>query len=175
MTPAAVTTVAAELMQQTARGFRVAFTPDKTRVGRMRRITTAHLRLWQVYGQTADDIVLTVSELVTNSIQHGDGDVGLKVLYTDNELRVEVTDCNPEPAQHKPADDEAVSGRGLFLVAALAHDWGVSDDGTTTWATFRVPAGRLPAIPPPPSADRVGDVPVLTSDQYLESGSPPRS
>ncbi|MFI1965584.1 ATP-binding protein [Streptomyces pathocidini] len=137
----AVAMTAAELLHQTARGFAVAFTPDKARVGRMRRIAAAHLRLWEVPGPTADDIVLAVSELVTNGIQHGHGDIELKLLYAPGEVRVEVTDGSPSPAQLTSADDEDVSGRGLFLVAALARDWGVSDDGTTTWATFR--AGTL--------------------------------
>lgn len=140
MTPAAsVTMIAAELLQQTGHGFAVAFTPDEAHVGRMRQITAAHLRLWHVSGPAADDIVLAVSELVTNAIQHGAGNVGLKVFCTDNELRVEVTDCRPVAAYLKPVDDEAVSGRGLLLVSVLAHDWGVNRDGTLTWATFRTP------------------------------------
>ncbi|MFF4543647.1 ATP-binding protein [Streptomyces sp. NPDC001406] len=143
MSPAtAVATLAAELLQRTARGFAVAFTPKEDRVGRMRRITVAHLRLWRVAGPIADDIVLAVSELVTNAVQHGDGDVALEVLYTDDEVRVEVTDGSPEPAQLSSAQPGDVSGRGLFIVAVLSLEWGVSDDGRKTWARFRVPAGR---------------------------------
>jgi hypothetical protein len=37
-------------------------------------------------------------------------------------------------------DDE--SGHGLLLVTVLAGKWGVTNDGRTTWATFRVPSGR---------------------------------
>ncbi|MFG2865491.1 ATP-binding protein [Streptomyces sioyaensis] len=146
MTPAtAVATVASELLHQTTQCFAVAFTPDKARVGRMRRIAAAHLRLWKVSGSTADDIVLAVSELVTNGIQHGRGDIGLKVLYAAGEVRVEVTDGNPAPAQLTSAGNDDVSGRGLFLVAVFARDWGVSNDGKTTWCVFPVPvpAGRL--------------------------------
>lgn len=139
---AAVAAAAAELLHQRAQCFAVAFTPDEGRVGRMRRITTAHLRLWKVPGTTADDIVLAVSELVTNGIRYGRGVIGLKVLCTAGEVRVEVTDGNPAPAQLTSADAEDVSGRGLFLVAVCARDWGVSDDGLTTWATFRIPVGR---------------------------------
>lgn len=143
MSPAtAVAMVAAELVHQTALGFAVAFTPDKARVGRMRRITAAHLRLWKVPGPTAENIVLAVSELVANAIEHGCGDIELTVLYACGEVRVEVTDGNPAPAKLTVADDEDVSGRGLFLVAVLAQDWGVSTDGRSTWCVFRVPARR---------------------------------
>lgn len=138
----AVAMVAAEHVHQTALGFAVAFTPDRARVGRMRRIATAHLRLWRVSGPTAENIVLAVSELVANAIEHGCGDMGLTVLYAREEVRVEVTDGNPAPAKLTFADDEDVSGRGLFLVAVLAQDWGVSGDGRSTWCVFRVPARR---------------------------------
>lgn len=143
MSPAAaVATVAAELVHQTALGFAAAFTPNRARVGHMRRITAAHLRLWKVSGSTAENIVLAVSELVANAIEHGCGDMGLTVLYTCEEVRVEVTDGNPAPAKLTFADDEDVSGRGLFLVAVLAQDWGVSSDGRATWCVFHVPARR---------------------------------
>ncbi|MGW0708904.1 ATP-binding protein [Streptomyces sp. NPDC002643] len=134
--------VAAELAHQSALGFAVAFTPDKARVGRMRRITAAHLRMWKVSGASAENIVLAVSELVSNAIEHGHGDIELTVLYSCGEVRVEVTDDNPAPAKLTFADAEDVSGRGLFLVAVLAQDWGVSDDGRSTWCVFHVPARR---------------------------------
>ncbi|MGQ4388592.1 ATP-binding protein [Streptomyces sp. SAS_270] len=120
----------------------MAFTPDKARVGGMRRITAAHLQLWKVSGPSAENIVLAVSELVANAIEHGCGDVELTVLYACGEVRVEVTDGNSAPATLTAADDEDVSGRGLFLVAVLSRDWGVSGDGRSTWCVFRVPARR---------------------------------
>ncbi|MCZ4118112.1 ATP-binding protein [Streptomyces sp. H39-S7] len=114
----------------------MAFTPERARVHRMRRITAAHLALWGVDKSAADNVVLAVSELVTNGILHGCGDISLKVLYADDEVRVEVTDGNPEPARLSAAGDEDVSGRGLLLIRCFARDWGVSADGLTTWATF---------------------------------------
>ncbi|MFH8466017.1 ATP-binding protein [Streptomyces sp. NPDC017991] len=123
-------------------GFAVAFTPDECRVAHMRKITAAHLRLWRVPKSTAENVILAVSELVTNGIQHGYGAVGLKAICVDGELRVEVTDGNPAPARLAQADDDDLSGRGLFLVAVLAHNWGVSDDGHTTWCAFRLSSGR---------------------------------
>lgn len=140
---AAVTTAASELLSEPcARLFVVAFTPDETRVARMRRITAAQLRYWNVTGDLAKDIVLAVSELVTNGIQHGHGAVGLKAICAADVLRIEVTDGNPAPAQLAKADDDELSGRGLFLVAVLANNWGVSDDGYTTWCDFHLSSGR---------------------------------
>jgi hypothetical protein len=34
---------------------------------------------------------------------------------------------------------DSETGRGLFLVDALADRWGVSADGTTTWCTLTLP------------------------------------
>ncbi|MER6684575.1 ATP-binding protein [Streptomyces olivaceoviridis] len=125
----------------TSRAFEVAIAPVRRHVSRMRRITAALLRHWAVPIQLTEDVVVTVSELVTNAIEHGEGTVSLRVRHTGNKVHVEVTDGNLAPAQLRaPADDE-VCGRGLILVAVLAHNWGVSEDGRTTWATFLVPAG----------------------------------
>ncbi|WP_371792285.1 ATP-binding protein [Streptomyces sp. NBC_01471] len=140
-----VSSVTAQPLTQTARParlFSVAFSPEQTRVARMRRVTRAFMRHWAVPEVLAENVVLCVSELVTNAIQHGHGDIGLRVRYTADELRVDVTDGNHAPALLRAAGDDDVSGRGLLLVAMLAMDWGVDNDGTTTWCVFHV-AGRL--------------------------------
>lgn len=134
---AAVATAAVEPQCSTTHRFAVSFASDPTRVRHIRRITSAHLRLWKVTGPTADNVVLSVSELVTNAIQHGGhGDIGLRVRYTAGDLRVDVTDGNPASAVLRSAGDDDVSGRGLLLVSRLAKDWGVDDHGRTTWCAF---------------------------------------
>lgn len=122
--------------------FELAIVPERLRVAGVRRITAAALRYRAVPSPLAQDVVLAVSELVTNAIEHGHGTVCLRVRHSGDFLLVEVTDNNPAPARlHTPAPD-AERGRGLPIVAALAEGgWGVSPDGRTTWARFRVPAG----------------------------------
>ncbi|WP_326613464.1 ATP-binding protein [Streptomyces scopuliridis] len=120
--------------------------PDRVRVAQIRRITMAFMRLWDVPDPLAEDVRLAVSELVTNAIEHGHGSVGLRMRNTSSELSselsVEVTDENAVPALLRTAEDDDVRGRGLFLVAVLSKEWGVSDDGMTTWCTFLLPTGR---------------------------------
>jgi anti-sigma regulatory factor (Ser/Thr protein kinase) len=135
--------VAADLQHQAARDFAVSIPPDKGLVHGTRRITTARLRLWNVPLPIAENIVLAVSELVTNAIAHGRGDIELKVSYADGDVRVEVTDDSSTPARLSVAEDDDVSGRGLFLVAVLAQNWGVNNAGKTTWCVFRTAARRL--------------------------------
>jgi anti-sigma regulatory factor (Ser/Thr protein kinase) len=114
----------------------------------MRRVARAHLRLWSIPESVEEKVVLAVSELITNAIEHGveddkdDRAICLRALYACGRLRVEVADGNPSPAVVRFADDDEESGRGLFLVAAFSTDWGVSEDGETTWCEFNVPVGR---------------------------------
>ncbi|MFI9149487.1 ATP-binding protein [Streptomyces sp. NPDC053367] len=122
--------------QETVLGFDVSFLPDDVRVPQMRRLTRAHLRLWQAL-HLSDAADVLVSELVTNAIQHGGGHpVRLKETYTHGKLHIEVTDGNPQPPRPRRPDAAEESGRGLLLVAALASQWGVSPDGTTTWCSL---------------------------------------
>jgi protein-L-isoaspartate(D-aspartate) O-methyltransferase len=139
-------TVVVPAAAQLSRAFEMAFEPDRAWVSRSRRITTAVLGLWKVGGAQAEDIVLIVSELVTNAIEHGEGGVGLRVQWSGSDVRIEVTDDNPAPARMRLSSDDDVSGRGLLLVTVLARRWGVTDDGRTTWATVRI------ASPPGPAA-----------------------
>ncbi|MYQ59737.1 ATP-binding protein [Streptomyces sp. SID4926] len=118
-------------------GIEVAFASDKARVAEMRRITRDQLRCWRTSEALAGDIVLAVSELVTNAVCYGSGYVSLRVWPTTGELVVEVRDGAPQARAEirRPGDEEA-SGRGIFLVATLADRWGVSDGGATTWCLF---------------------------------------
>ncbi|MFF9313868.1 ATP-binding protein [Streptomyces sp. NPDC014748] len=140
-TPAAVAT-AARLRTPLPRDFEVAIAPDRSRLAQVRRIAAAFMRYCSVPESLANDVVLVVSELVANAIEHGQGAVGLRLRHTVEEVRVEVTDGSPAPARLRAASPEDEHGRGLLLVSVLARAWGVSDDGRTTWATFRVAAGR---------------------------------
>ncbi|AKH83980.1 hypothetical protein AA958_19330 [Streptomyces sp. CNQ-509] len=122
--------------------FEVGCAPDRSRVRCLRQITAGYLALWDLTGALADDIVIVVSELVSNAVLHGKGDVFLHVQYAAGELQIEVSDANPAPAKLRHAGDDEDSGRGLLLVADLAHGWGVTNGGRTTWCRFLVPAGR---------------------------------
>jgi anti-sigma regulatory factor (Ser/Thr protein kinase) len=87
-----------------------------------------------------EDARLLVNELVTNSIRHAGaidtGWIGLRIVATPSQLRIEVIDQGPGFDPHfDPPTLEQTSGRGLFLVDALADRWGVDTvDGTSVWA-----------------------------------------
>lgn len=88
-----------------------------------------------------DDVVLVVSELVTNGIRYGaePGDFVLVVLDADDRrTRVEVHDAARRRPRRRPESVERGRGRGLFIVEALAI-WGTGERpmGKYVWAEVR--------------------------------------
>lgn len=83
---------------------------------------------------------LLTSELVTNALQHGSGDVRLSFDCVGGVLRVRVTDDSPR----QPVLDRSLRGergRGLLLVESMAMSWGFAPDlssgGKTVWFRLR--------------------------------------
>lgn len=78
-----------------------------------------------------DDVRLLVNELVTNSVKFaGRGPIELKLVSSPDAVRVEVRDEGPgfAPDAVEPELTDT-SGRGLFLVDAIADRWGVVREG----------------------------------------------
>lgn len=91
---------------------------------------------------TADAVELLVSEVATNALVHGEGEVRVRVQAREGVVRVEVDDESPVLPVARSAGPTAEGGRGLALVTALSSSWGVlpRDDGKTVW--FEVAAPR---------------------------------
>ncbi|MGP4009926.1 ATP-binding protein [Streptomyces sp. 4N124] len=123
-------------------------TEDACRVGIMRRIAATRLRhcgLEAMHG----DVMLIVSELLTNALLHsGTTQISLNITIEDESLRIAVGDGMPGCTELQAADDNAESGRGLALVKSLVQenggDWGTSDDGATTWCRLNLPTKEGP-------------------------------
>lgn len=108
-------------------------------VGRLRRIGRAKLNVWGL-SALVDDAQLLISELVTNGFRHGSGDqITFRLVIGTGLLLLEVDDGSPARSQLRHAGPDSLSGRGLFLVDAIASSWGVSPDGTRTWCTLKAP------------------------------------
>ena len=76
------------------------------------------------YERAAEVVQLLVSEVATNALVHGAGEVEVRVMPTGARLRVDVADASPVLPWPREASPEAENGRGLGLVAALADDGG---------------------------------------------------
>lgn len=86
-------------------------------------------------GQHAETLALLVSEVATNALVHGSGDVRVSVQAQGGRLRVEVGDDGKARPKPRTADLDAEGGRGLALVEALASSWGVDPrpPGKVVW------------------------------------------
>lgn len=92
-------------------------------------------------GHVADDVVLVVSEMVTNAVRHGTGPVTLELERDTQAVVVGVRDESPEQPVARQADADAEGGRGLELVDLLcvAHGVRSSPPGKTVWGALRTP------------------------------------
>lgn len=92
----------------------------------------------------AEDILLVVSELVTNACLHAGGPHELLLRRAAKQLRLEVTDGGEgAPAPRTPHRAGRPGGHGMFIVERLCLDWGVVPDpsghGKTVWAELARP------------------------------------
>ncbi|NUS13693.1 MAG: ATP-binding protein [Streptomyces sp.] len=130
--------------------------PHRPEAGRQaRRSAEGLLERWRVPEETADDVVLVVSELVSNALNHALPAVCLHLSRLPcGILRVEVADGGPCGAP--PERDPGAGGRGLALVEALSQSHGrqLGSAGTLAWAEFPGPAG--PGNGPLPAPRTVG-------------------
>ncbi|MEU0447574.1 ATP-binding protein [Streptomyces tendae] len=110
--------------------------PAGVHVAQARRTTVTVLRQWSLSDGLIEDARLVVSELVSNAITHGSGDVRLRLRHHNHELRIRVTDESTAPARRRRAGSSDLGGRGLHLVARLSLRWGVTDGGRTTYAVI---------------------------------------
>ncbi|MFE6635974.1 ATP-binding protein [Streptomyces tendae] len=117
-------------------------------VPRSRAALHAVLGGWGVSQEVLDSAELVLSELVTNALRvrvPRERQVGVRIArsLTDGVLRLEVSDAGSgRPEVRAPGDDE-IGGRGLLLVEALAHRWGVDERvggiGKTVWVELKAP------------------------------------
>lgn len=134
-------------LPRTTRHFSVQLSPTPRGARLARLLATEQLSSW---GLPLDPARQIVAELSANAAAHGrvpGRDFRLALYASPDTLRIEVTDTRPErlPAPQLPSPD-AESGRGLLLVEALAHRWGVTEDQfprKTVWA-------ELSLTPPEP-------------------------
>lgn len=97
--------------------------------------------------ESAEDVLLLVSEVVANACLHGGGPRALVLDCSAERLRIEVTDSNPAPPVRVPArgpgDRGGPVGHGLLIVERLAREWGSEPgvDGKRVWCEVPCPPG----------------------------------
>ncbi|MFJ2103756.1 ATP-binding protein [Streptomyces microflavus] len=120
-----------------------------TSVAISRRRLRELISTWHVRQDDDSDMAMTtvVSELVTNAVSHGAGDMLKVVVRADigrGRLTIEVHDDSPTLPQRRTPCPDAESGRGMVLVEHLAIAYGAENTarGKRVWAELALPPRR---------------------------------
>ncbi|HET8980552.1 MAG TPA: ATP-binding protein [Solirubrobacteraceae bacterium] len=94
---------------------------------------------------------LLTSELVTNAVLHGRGQIALGARLNDSRLRVEVADEGPgfEYVVGRAPFDR-LRGHGLAIVDAESDGWGVAQGQTRVWFELAVSTPAAAQAPTQP-------------------------
>lgn len=169
---------------------RVRLVAHPSSVPTARRFVDEALTSWG-RADLAEDVGLCVSELSTNATLHSDSGFFEVVLHrADEAVQLAVLDGGATPAALIAArvevpletaadrdfldeleldlEAEGMTGRGLFIVSALARQWGIEDTpaGTRVWAEFVPGEPVAPTLPVAPSLPPVPGHPVPPSDEW---------
>lgn len=101
---------------------------------------TARQAVTERFGHHArcGELVLCVSEVVTNAVLHARSAATLTLRRRNDLLTVEVHDGDPNPPVRQPHSTTASAGRGLRILDELAVRWGTRPmrGGKVVWFEF---------------------------------------
>ncbi|MFF4701228.1 SpoIIE family protein phosphatase [Streptomyces chattanoogensis] len=122
--------------------------PEARSVARARELARDQLTDWGLQ-ELVDTTELLVSELVTNALRHGHGEIRLRLLL-DRTLVCEVWDADLAQPRRRRARDTDEGGRGLQLVGLLSAGWGSrrTPRGKTVWFELALPDGESAGVDP---------------------------
>ena len=104
-------------------------------IGRARHELEDALAAADLDSGTSGDLMLLVSELVTNAVRHARSDrFEVHLDVNPDRLRLEVHDEGPGFDPKIAPSDDGTGGYGLYIVDRLASRWGVERDaGGVIW------------------------------------------
>jgi len=117
--------------------------PQRAREWAQHQLTRDAIRPFGIATALIDDVLLCLSELVTNAIEADCDELSVELALEDSQIRVSVLDDGDGwPTLLRPAITD-FGGRGLMIVNALARNWGAESAGPSkrVWAELRSTAG----------------------------------
>jgi len=132
--------VAAVLAAPAARRYRRRLAPTPVAPALARELLVEACREWKL-PELVDNAEVVVTELVSNAVRYGGGELMLSVVLGKRFLHLSLRDGSPVPPVRRIPDPYQGGGRGLILIDALAAGWGSTPtpDGKVVWATLRLP------------------------------------
>jgi anti-sigma regulatory factor (Ser/Thr protein kinase) len=131
---------------------RITLPRSPSSVAAARRFIQARAAAWSFPKPAREQLVLIGSELVTNAVLHARTELTVTLELHADRVRISVRDHSQAPATLRHYRPDALTGRGLGVVAALSDDWGISAaaDGKVVWAELAANGGHGPGAPHPP-------------------------
>jgi anti-sigma regulatory factor (Ser/Thr protein kinase) len=130
-------------------------------VAAARRFIEARATAWLFPEPAGEQLVLIGSELVTNAVLHARTELTLTLEHRGDRVRISVRDRSKAPATLRHYRADALTGRGLGVVAALSDSWGISAaaDGKVVWAELAANGDHDAGTPGPPDLRQAPSAP----------------
>jgi PAS domain-containing protein len=130
------------------------FAAEDTSAAAARRFVRRILGEWSA-DDVVDDAVLLTNELVTNAVLHAGTDVHVGCARGADYVQIGVTDTHGSralPAVVSNSSSDKTSGRGLYLLSQIAHEWGVeyARSSKRVWFRLLLPSAVQPVPAPAP-------------------------
>jgi anti-sigma regulatory factor (Ser/Thr protein kinase) len=153
------------MAEPTTRPARITLPRNPSSVAAARRFIQARAAAWSFPEPASQQLVLIGSELVTNAVLHARTELTLTLELHANRVRISVEDGSSAPATLRHYRADALTGRGLGVVAALSDNWGISaaDDGKVVWAELAANGDHALGAPSPPDLRQAPPAPAAAA------------
>jgi anti-sigma regulatory factor (Ser/Thr protein kinase) len=123
----------------TAGSQRLTLPPTPGRLVELRHWARSWMEQNPTDGVDPDSVVLSMTELVTNSIKHGSGPVDVNLAAESETLVLIVSDGSEDLPLRPTGSSNAETGRGIQILESLATRWGAHREpggGKRVWCEF---------------------------------------
>jgi anti-sigma regulatory factor (Ser/Thr protein kinase) len=114
----------------------------------------------QLSPRQLEDLLVVVTELVSNAFRHGEGRIHLRLGHAGGQVSGEVVDQGSGfEAEARNCGVDELGGRGLGIVAALTLRWGVHEGSSHVWFELDGSGGGQRSKPRLGEAQRPDELP----------------
>jgi hypothetical protein len=127
--------------------------PVSDAVERARLFSVRTMTSWAL-ADFEEPVTAIITELVANAVLHARTDLELRLVRSDDRVRIEVADLSPAPPVLTEPLPLQEGGRGMVIIDLYADAWGSvpTPAGKIVWAELKVDAQELPWRPDLPGS-----------------------